>query len=143
MMQKVSVRDRMSGALITIAPDTPVLVAYDLMRRREVRRLPVVEGAARLIGMLTRSDVERAMPMAHSNEGRIEALFALAGRQVDELMARELITLSPDQSIADAAAAMIRHKVSGLPVVEEGQIVGLITESDIFRLVVEAWGEHG
>lgn len=142
MAQQTLVRDRMSREPVTVMPDAPVLEAYELMRRRRVRRLPVADENLRLVGMVTRSDIEQAMPQTRAGgEGQIEARFALAGMEVSELMTRDVISLMPEQSIADAAAAMIRHKVSGLPVVEHGQVIGIITESDIFRLVVETWSD--
>jgi CBS domain-containing protein len=58
---------------------------------------------------------------------------------VKKIMRRPVVTVSPDATIVEAASLMLEHKIAGLPVVEQGKVVGILTESDIFRLMVEAW----
>lgn len=133
------VADWMSRSPITVGPDTSVIEAYERMRSKGVRRLPVVQADGSLVGIITRSDIEQAMPFSRDEAAHRQARFALAGMTVDEVMARSPITVTPETPIYIVAATMLREKVSGLPVVSDGRLVGIITESDIFRVVVETW----
>lgn len=139
---KSQVQDWMSREPVTVRPDTSAYEAYDLMRQRKVRRLPVVGRDGGLVGIVTRSDIEQAMPAARGEQERRHAAFELAGTMVDELMTREPITITPETPIYQAAETINKAKVSGLPVVSNGRLVGIITESDIFRLVVEMWRQQ-
>jgi len=122
-----------------IGDDATLIEAYSRMRDYKIRRLPVVGPDAMLRGIVTKSDIEQVMPFGPHGGDRREALYSLAGMIVAEVMASKLVTVSPSQAISEAAQAMLRARVSGLPVVEAGRVVGIITESDIFRLVVEEW----
>lgn len=133
------VRDWMTPEPLTVQADTSLIEAYTLMQRHAVRRLPVVDQHQTLIGIITRSDIQQVLPFVAEERERMDALFALAGMSVEEIMRRDPITVAPYQAIQDAAQRMIAAHISGLPVVEAGRVVGIITESDIFRLVVAAW----
>lgn len=135
MHSQAYVRDWMSAPVITVREGTSLLGASDLMRRHNVRRLPVVDSRGALCGIVTRSDIDQAAPRGD------DRVFALAGRAIDEVMTRGVIAVAPDQPVRDAAQMMIARKVSGLPVVADGTLVGILTESDIFRLVVQTWDE--
>jgi acetoin utilization protein AcuB len=117
----------MSRDVATIDAGTPVADAGVLMAGRGIRRLPVLSGG-RLAGILSYSDL-RALPAAE-----------VTGRTAGELMTRDPLTVSPDETIGRAAQIMLQHRISGLPVVDHhGELVGIITESDIFKLVVRDW----
>jgi acetoin utilization protein AcuB len=107
------------------------------MRDRGIHRMPVVDGAGRLVGIVTRSDIEGAVSFQRTDAGWHEARFSLAGTSVSEVMTKGPVTVTPDTSMRDAAALMLQRHLSGLPVVEGDQLVGIITETDLFRLVVE------
>jgi acetoin utilization protein AcuB len=124
---------------VTVTPDFSVLAAYERMRARGIRRMPVVDKDGKLVGIITRSDIEQVMNHPRSEEERRIARFSLAGQTVAELMTPNPITVAANDSIGKAAAMMIRARVSGLPVLEQDQLVGIITESDIFRLVASTW----
>lgn len=136
---KNHVRDWMTTNPMTVTPDTSVMTAFAIMRQRGVRRLPVISPGGHLIGIVTRSDVQRAAPYFEDDGDRTDAMFSLVGMSVHELMTPEPIYVAPDDTIRRAAQQMIARRVSGLPVVSDGQVVGIITESDIFRLIVESW----
>ncbi|NJN15082.1 MAG: CBS domain-containing protein [Oscillochloris sp.] len=138
-MQQQRVRDWMSRDVHVVRPDTSAFEAYDSMRRHNIRRLPVVDLDGRLLGIVTRSDIEQAMPQSRGEEDRRHGLFELAGTVVSDLMTQNPLTVTPESSIRNAAATIMRAKVSGLPVVANDRLVGIITESDIFRLVVSTW----
>lgn len=123
------VRDRMSTPAITVRPDTSFQQALALMYEHGIRRLPVVDDRGALIGIVAQRDL------------LVAALRYLTPRgDVTEVMATKLVTVTPGMTLADVAQRMIRHKVGGLPVVEENKLVGIITESDIFRAFVELHG---
>ncbi|WP_322816486.1 CBS domain-containing protein [Chloroflexus sp.] len=124
---------------VTVMPDFSVLAAYERMRARGIRRMPVVDKDGTLVGIITRSDIEQAMSHPRSEEERRLARFSLAGQTVAEYMTPNPITVAADASIGEAAAMMIRARVSGLPVMDNGRMIGIITESDIFRLVASTW----
>lgn len=138
---KSEVRDWMTENLITISSDASLLDAFGLMTENDVRRLPVVANNE-LVGMITLSDIQRAVPLsdaaaqADSETGRE---YLLNSHTVRSVMAADPISVEPQDTIQDAAEAMLEYQVSGLPVVLGTEVVGIVTESDIFRLVVESW----
>lgn len=138
-MKQELVRDWMTRHVITIAPDTTLPEAHRIMADKNIRRLPVVEHG-RLVGIVTRGDVRGAEPSGATSLSIWEVNYLLAKLKVGEIMTLQPTTISPDDTIGDAARVMLDKKISGLPVVDsEGKILGIITESDIFRLVVQEW----
>ncbi|MCG8351972.1 MAG: CBS domain-containing protein [Chloroflexales bacterium] len=125
----------------TVTMETSVINAYALMERRGIRRLPVVAEDGVLRGIITRSDVQQVAPFFKDAEERVDAMFALAGKVVEEIMTDNPITVAPHDPIQLAAKRMSTARVSGLPVVRSSQVVGIITESDIFRYVVSTWSD--
>jgi acetoin utilization protein AcuB len=134
---KQIVREWMTREPLTVGPDMSAVEAYERMRTRGFHRLPVVAADGTLEGIVTRSDIEGAVSFQRTEAGWHEARFALAGTSVAEVMTRAPLTVAPDTSMRDAAALMLQRHLSGLPVVENGKLAGIITESDLFRLVVE------
>ncbi|HSQ03217.1 MAG TPA: CBS domain-containing protein [Burkholderiales bacterium] len=129
----------MTREVATIEPAVPINEALALMVKRHVRRLPVVEahdGGARLVGMVTATDIRRAYP-SDVNPFSIVAPDAEGiATTTAEIMSRRLWTTAPDAPIEKAAAEMRERRIGALPVVRNGALVGLITESDIFRAFV-------
>jgi acetoin utilization protein AcuB len=117
------VRDWMSAPVVTVRGGVSAPEALDLMDCRRVRRLPVVEGG-RLVGIVTRSDLQAALGPAAAR-GR--------GLRVSDVMTPDPATVERDETLEGAAQLMLRRKISGLPVVAGGRVVGIITESDLFR----------
>ncbi len=133
-MQSLLVRDLMTNPVLTIRPHTRLPAIKQMMCERGVHRLPVVEGK-RLLGIITLGDVRNAFPsdlptLNNHLPPRLEAVRA------DQLMRTELITIAPDASVITAAELLLRHKVSGLPVLMEARLVGIITKSDLCRAVL-------
>jgi len=135
MIKQALVRDWMSKDVLTVDPKTPIAEAYRLMKERKVRRLPVVKDG-RLIGIVTLGDVREASPSSATSLSIWELNYLWAQLTVDRVMKTHVITIAPDATIMDAASLMLEHKISGLPVVDDGTLVGIITESDIFRMLV-------
>jgi acetoin utilization protein AcuB len=129
----------MTRDLITIGPDTPITEAGELMSQRHIRRLPVVEAHSQglhLLGIVSAKDILHAFP-SNVNPFAIIAPDARATpARAAEIMSRYLQTTTPETPIEDAARLMTENKIGSLPVLREKKLVGLITESDIFRAFV-------
>jgi CBS domain-containing protein len=136
---QTEVQDWMTENPVTIAPDATLAEAYDLMLEREVRRLPVID--RELVGIITFGDLLREVPVT-GEEADTETRLLLNEKRVREVAVYDPITINPSATIQEAAERMLEYQVSGLPVVRNGKVIGMITESDIFRLVVESWAEE-
>ncbi len=120
------VRDRMSRPAVTVRQDADFQKALALMQEKRLRRLPVVDDDGQLVGII----VERDLLVA--------AMRYLQSRvEVGDLMTRNVVTVGPDTDLNEVARTMLDRKIGGLPVVEHGRLVGIVTESDIFRRFVE------
>lgn len=137
MFENMIVKDWMSSSVETVSPATPISEAHQIMKVKNVRRLPVLEDG-RLVGIITIGDVREASPSDATTLSIWELNYLWAQLTVERIMTRKVLTISPDAPIIKAAQTMLEHKVSGLPVVDEsGKVVGIITESDIFRMLVK------
>lgn len=140
-MKNILVKDLMTRDVITISPDTSLAEAHHLMKSYGIRRLPVVEHGE-LIGIVTRGDIRGAEASDATSLSIWEMNYLLARLKVGEIMTPDPITVSPTTTISEAAATMLQHKISSLPVLgADGRLAGIITESDIFRVVVRGWDE--
>jgi acetoin utilization protein AcuB len=128
------VRDRMTANPTTVRPGSDPMAAQTLLRYAKFGRLPVVDENGQLVGIVTASDLELFFSTAPS-PGVVKRQF-----RVDQVMTTPVVTVSPDYPLEEAAQLMLKHNISGLPVVEEGRLVGIITKSDIFAQLVEALG---
>ena len=132
----------MSRKLITVPPTMPIAEAAAELGRHRIRRLLVVDGSGpktALLGIVSLSDVARAFP-PDTNPLSVDAASRGPSQPVSGIMTRDPWTVAPDTPIEDAARALVERKVGALPVVRDGQLVGIITESDLFRALVEAVG---
>jgi CBS domain-containing protein len=136
MLEEIAVKEWMTSPALTIGPTLSVGEAQRMMKEYGVRRLAVVEHG-QLIGIVTIGDVREASPSDASTLSIWELNYLWAQLTVDRVMTRDVLTVSPEASLKEAAGLMLDKKVSGLPVVDDdGQLVGIITESDIFRVIV-------
>jgi CBS domain-containing protein len=140
-MKKEFVRDWMTRDPLTIDPGLAVSGAYQLMKESGIRRLPVVEGD-RLSGIVTLGDLRAAVASPEANLNIFEMALHMERFTVMQIMTREVVTVTPDSSIEAACELMLKHKIGGLPVVADGRLVGILTESDIFRLVAQHWSDN-
>ena len=132
------VQDFMTPNPVVITPNTSLIDAYTVMCDNEIRRLPVIE-QGELVGIITMSDILRSVPNLSEDETDTATRLLLVTLTVVDLMTSEPVTILPDDTIQDAAELMLENQVSGIPVLQGDQVVGIITESDIFKLVVNAW----
>jgi CBS domain-containing protein len=140
-MKDEYVRDWMTLDPVTINPGLSVSGAYRLMKERGIRRLPVVEGN-RLVGIVTLGDLREAAACPEANLNIFEMAFHMERFTVMQIMTHQVITVTPDTPIKVACELLLKHKIGGLPVVADGRLVGILTESDIFRLVAQHWSEN-
>ena len=140
-MKQEVVQDWMTREVITIAPDPSLKDAHDIMRKKNIRRLPVVTHG-KVLGIVTLGDIRGAEPSQASSLSVWEMNDMLARLKVSEIMSRNPATIQQTASIGEAAQTMLDKKFSGLPVVDDANhLVGIITESDIFRLVASEWNK--
>lgn len=140
------VKDYMTPNPMTMSEDKSVLETAKLMKKQKVRRFPVLRGDE-LVGIVTDRDLRSAAPSqvisfdAQERELMPELHSLLSNITIREVMSRDVITIHPEQSIVAAAQLMLRHRMSGVPVVDTGgQLRGIITETDIFKALVDLSG---
>jgi CBS domain-containing protein len=134
-MQSYRIAEWMSTPPVVVPPTMTLGEAQRLMEQRRVRRLPVVQDE-KLVGIVTWGDLRSAWPSAATTLSVYEWRALLEKATVAECMTRDPITVGPDTSVLEVAQTMLRCKIGGLPVVAEGRVVGMITESDLMRLLI-------
>jgi len=138
MLDNITVREWMSTPVVSISPITSISSAHQIMKENGIRRLPVVDND-QLVGIITIGDVREASPSDATTLSIWELNYLWAQLTVEKIMTRKVVTIQPDDLIIDAAQLMLDHKISGLPVVDaNGKLVGMLTESDIFRMLVKS-----
>jgi acetoin utilization protein AcuB len=122
---------------ITVSPDLPIAEALEQMRQNEVHRFPVINKKGKLVGIVTHKDLLYASPSAVTSLNVWEVTYLLNHVKIQEAMTKEVITVEEDCPIEDAARLMRDKEIGGLPVMRNGQVVGIITESDLFDVFLE------
>jgi acetoin utilization protein AcuB len=136
----MKVGQRMTRNPITITPDVTVPEAQAIMRREKVQRLPVLDNNGRLVGIVTSLDLIHASPSPATSLDIYEMHYLLSKLKVEKVMTRQVITVTEDLPIEEAARIMVDNKISGLPVMRGDVLVGIITETDLFKLFIELFG---
>jgi acetoin utilization protein AcuB len=134
------VHERMSKRPITITEDIPINQALNFMRDEKVRRLPVLNKKGELVGIVSERDLLYASPSPATSLSIHELHYLVSKITVDEVMTKDVITVSEYTPLEEAARIMADDKIGGLPVVRDGKLVGIITESDLFRIFTEILG---
>lgn len=128
----------MSTQLVTLSVDETVSLAKQLMQAMSVRHLPVIREGDHLVGVLSDRDLLAAAASSLEETDEQEARAASRRVPVEQIMTRDVLVAEPKTRLVDAAVTMRKHKVSCLPVVEDGILVGLLTESDLVDVLIEA-----
>ena len=131
------IKDRMTRSPITAPPEIPMQEALKLMRERGIRRLPVVDKKGKLVGIVSDRDLLHASPSDATSLSVWELNYLLSKVTLKELMTTPVITVTPETPVQEAARIMAEKKIGGLPVVQAGKVVGIITETDLFRVLLE------
>ncbi len=134
------VGERMTRNPITTGPDATISDALAMMRREKVRRLPVVGKKGRLLGIVSEKDLLYASPSPATSLSVWEINHLLSRLHVSDVMTSDVITVTEDVFLEDAARMMADNKIGALPVVRGDTLVGIITETDLFKLFIELFG---
>lgn len=129
----------MTRNVITVSPDTSHRTALDLMREKKIRRLPVVQGN-RLIGIVSQEELLSTAPSPATTLSVYEIVSLLDQLQVRQIMVHPVITIASECPLQDAAQIMLEHHIGCLPVMQGGEVAGIITETDIMRVLVMVLG---
>jgi len=131
-----TVRQWMSRPAI-VAPMTMVLPeARRLLQQHRIRRIPVIDAEGKLVGIVTEGDINRVSE-SHVTDVRDYNLYHRVGDlPIGEIMTRDPVRVTPDMPIIEVARLLLDHRIGGVPVMEGERVVGVVTESDLFRLIV-------
>ena len=134
------VREWMAADVLTVDENTSMMKALHLMKESNIRRLPVVARGS-LVGIISDRDLKEASPSKATTLDVHELYYLLAEIKVKEIMTKNPMTIGADETVERAAVIMLEHKVSGLPVLnKKKELVGVITQSDVFRAFVNITG---
>lgn len=133
------VGERMSQPLISVSPETPIHDALILFKEEHIRRAPVMK-SGKLIGIVSQTDLLNASPSPVSSLSIWEMNYLLSKVTVKEVMSRKVLTVDEETPIEEAARIMADNKIGGLPVVRGDKVVGIITETDLFKIFLEMMG---
>lgn len=134
------VGDRMTHPVITVPPEMALQDALNLMHKERIRRLPVVDHRGMLVGIVSERDLLHASPSDATSLSVWELNYLLSKVTVDKIMTEQVISVTKDTPLEDAARIMADSKIGGLPVTGDGQVVGIITETDMFKVFLELLG---
>lgn len=137
----MKVRDRMSTEVVTVDLNTSITEAFRLMKENNIRRLPVMDND-NLVGIITLADLNQAAPSSATSLSIHELNYLLAKTKIKDILDKNqrLVTVGPDNYIETAAKLMRIYMVSGLPVIDQGRLVGIVTETDIFDAFIDILG---
>jgi acetoin utilization protein AcuB len=134
------VEDRMTSDPVTITTNTSLKDALELVRSKSFRHLPVLDEDGGLVGIVTEKSLVYASPTPTTTLSIFEVDYILSRTRVGQVIQGSVITVGPDLPIEEAARVMIDHRIGCLPVVEDEKLVGIISDTDIFRVFVEGLG---
>ena len=137
MSTEILVKNVMTENPLTLGPDAPLRQAVNLMRDRKIRHLPVVEQGGRLVGMLTDRDVRHAALVPALAEHLPWELRRLKSLRIRDVMTWSVVTTHPEATLAQAGVIMFQRRIGSLPVVEEGRLVGILTETDVLTALTK------
>ena len=140
----MAVKDFMTRKVVYISPNTTIAHAADMMREQKLHRLPVIEND-QLVGLVTEGTIAEASPSKATSLSIYEMNYLLNKTKVGDVMIRDVVTISQFASLEDATYLMLKNKIGILPVVDNEQLFGVITDRDIFKafLEVSGYGEEG
>ena len=137
------VADWMTTKVFTLAPDSSVLEAMDLIRARKIKHIPVLKGE-RIVGIVSDTDIRAYGPTAATTLDVYELHYLLAKLKVEQIMKRAVVSAGPDMPIEEAAMLLCDRDIGSLPIVDGGRLVGILSDRDIFRALVDISGaRHG
>ncbi len=134
------VKDRMSKPPITVRENIGVEDALRLMHNEDIRRLPVVDKHGKMVGIVSELDLLKVSPSPATSLSVYEIPYLLAKIEMKDVMTKDVVTVHEDTPLEEAARVMADNKIGGLPVTRDGKVVGMITETDLFKTFLEMLG---
>jgi len=131
---------RMTRNPVTATPDMSIADASNLMRQEKVHRLPVLDKDKRLVGLITEKDILFASPSPASSLSIHEMAYLLSKLTVKKLMSKNVVTINKDTTVEEAARMMVDQDLSCLPVLEGEKLIGIVSKSDMFKILLELFG---
>ena len=131
---------RMTRNPVTASPEMSVAEASALMKREKVHRLPVLDKDRKLVGIISEKDILYASPSPVSTLSIHEMAYLLSQLNVKKLMTRDVVTITKDTTVEEAARLMVDQDLSSLPVLEDGKLIGIVSKSDLFKILLELFG---
>ncbi len=133
------VGERMSHPVISVTPETPVHEALAMFKKEHIRRAPVIKDG-KLLGIVSESNLLNASPSPATTLSIWEMNYLVSKVTVRQVMAKKVKTIDVETPIEEAARIMADSKIGGMPVTRAGKIVGMITETDLFKVFLELMG---
>lgn len=134
------IKERMSRHPITVTPDTSLFDALRIIRDEKIRRLPVLDSTGKLVGIISEKDLLYASPSPATTLSIYEMNYLISKIKIKELMTTRVITVEDDCPLEEAARIMVDNNISSLPVMSGRALVGMVTESDLFKIFIELLG---
>ncbi|MEE9202163.1 MAG: CBS domain-containing protein [Dehalococcoidia bacterium] len=134
------VKEYMSPSVVTTEPDALILDAQKLMREHRIRRLPVVDKGGKLVGLITQDRLREVAPSPATSLSVWELNYLLARMKVKDVMVKGVVTVRPNTTLEAAASLGQGRGIGTLPVVEKGKLVGIITTTDVFKILTQVLG---
>lgn len=138
----MKVGDVMTKHPVVVDLDTPVRVAADIMRSKEIRHLPVVDEGAHVLGIVTDRDLRHAAFLPALAEQTGWAPHRVKAPRVRDVMTWSVVTTHADTTLVQAALTMFQRRIGSLPVVADGRLVGILTERDVFAALTKERGRE-
>jgi len=133
----MTVRDLMTISCVTAPPPMGVLEARQLMLEKRIRHLLVTDGP-KLVGIVTDRDIRLNLPSPATSLSVWEINYLLARMTVGSVMSKNVVTIGSGAEAREAAQLLLDHRIGALPVVDQGRLVGIITETDLLRAFVKS-----
>lgn len=132
-------KDYMTKAVVTVSPDDYLVDVRKSMQDQGVRHLPVVEGG-RLVGIVSLNTIRDAAPSKATDLSIHEVHYLLSKMKIREVMKKDVVTCGPDDHVEDVAKIMQTRRIGAVPVVDKGRLVGILTNDDMFRILMKMLG---
>ncbi len=131
---------RMTRNPVTATPDMSIAEASNLMKQEKVHRLPVLDKDKKLVGIITEKDILYATPSPASSLSIHEMAYLLSKLTVKKLMSKNVVTITKDTTVEEAARMMVDQDLSSLPVLDGDRLIGIVSKSDMFKILLELFG---
>lgn len=136
----MKIKNWMTPNPITVSPDTPLMDAQKIMSDNKIRRLPVVDKKGRVVGIVTMRNIIEASPSDATTLSVYELNYLISKLTIDKVMSKDPFIVSPDDLVMDVIAAGMERGIGAFPVVEDGKLIGIATESEIITAMISIIG---